>query len=69
MASPEDRLRIYAAFGLTAEEAEAFEASPGYQSYVAAKAEADAFEAAFRENLAALAADVSADLTAKITGG
>lgn len=67
-ATEEDRQRIYAAFGLTAEDVAEFESTATFRSYAAAQYDADEFEAAFRNSLAARAADVSAELTAKLFG-
>lgn len=63
---PDERMRIYRAFGLTPEEAEAFESSPEHQAWVRARAEADEYERGFLENARAHAARISADLNAKL---
>ncbi len=55
--------RIYAAFGLSPEQAAEFEASPAHRAYLAAKAEADAAREEFIEWARAEAARLSLELT------
>lgn len=60
------RERIWAALGLTPEQAEAIEQSPEFQAYERAKAEAAAAHEEFLEYVRQLAARVAADMNAKV---
>lgn len=55
--------QIYTAFGLTPADVEELEATPAFQSYQRARADADAAYEAFLKNARAIATRVSADLT------
>lgn len=62
------RARILRAFGISDEEWAEFEASPQHQSYLAAKADADAEREAWLEHARAFAADLSAEISRAYPG-